>query len=177
MSSQLPPVRVVQNAYVVCNLEEACRQFHDLYRIGPFFRLDNLELREVVYRGRPASDRIVIDVAFAQSGEILIELIAQSSPGPSAFRDVYAEGEQGLHHVATWSSDYVAERQAFVDAGCEIAMELSGRGDYQMCFIDARPILGHMIELYPDHPDLRRLYTEVRERTPGWDGGELILPL
>lgn len=32
-----PPVKVVQNAYIVRDLESACRMFHALYRIGPFF--------------------------------------------------------------------------------------------------------------------------------------------
>jgi hypothetical protein len=174
----LPPVRVVQNAYVVPDLISACHRMHELYRIAPFFRMQTYEMRDVVYRGRPAPEPVVIEAAFAQCGDIVIELIEQTSPGPSAYRDMFGPGEHGLHHVATWTDDYAAERQAFIDAGYEIAMEMPGRsGRYEICYVDARPALGHMIELYPDHPILLDAYASIRERTRAWDGRDLIEPL
>lgn len=177
MNPALHPFHVIQLAYVVTDLETACRKFHELYGIGPFFRSATHALPNVKYQGSPVAEPVVIDVAFAQSGEMNIELLAQPSPGPSAFRDMYAEGEQGLHHVATFASDYDADRQAFVDAGYEEVMDLLLGDDCRICFIDARPTLGHMIELYTDHPLLRQLYAFVRDESERWDGKELIQPL
>jgi hypothetical protein len=176
-AAALPPVAVVQNAYVVPDLVAGCRRLHELYRIGPFLRIGRHELRDAFYRGQPAPEPVVIEAAFAQSGELSIEVIQQLSPGPSAFRDMFGPGEHGLHHVATWATDWNAERAAFIAAGYEIAMESAGRGDYRICYVDARPTLGHMIELYPDHPDLRAVYRRVAEATAAWDGVELFQPM
>ena len=177
MTVTIPHVEVVQNAYVVPDIAVAARHFHDLYGIGPFLVGRGIEMRDAVYRGKPATEPIVLDVALAQAGEITIELMAQQTAAPSAFRDMYPDGGPGLHHVATWSQDWAKDRQAFLDAGLEVAMETLGRGDYRICFIDARPTLGHMIELYPDHRDLRTLYGRIRETAANWDGRELIIPL
>jgi hypothetical protein len=155
----------------------AARRFRDLYGIGPFLVGYGIQPGNPVYRGRPAPEPVVIDVALAQAGELVIELIAQQSAGPSAFRDMYPDGGPGLHHVAAWSADYAKDLQALVDEGLEVAMETQGRGDYRMCFVDARRELGHMIELYPDHPSLRALYARIRGLADTWDGRELLLPL
>jgi hypothetical protein len=175
MPALLPPVQVAQIGYVVADIEAAGRRLHELYRLGPIFRTQPHPLRDVVHRG--AATPVEIETAFAQSGDVQIELIQQTSAGPSAYRDQFGEGEHGLHHVATWSTDYEAEKQAYLDAGYEIAMEMGGYGDYRICYVDTRPLLGHMLELYPDEPGLRRMYAYVRERTAAWDGAELFQPL
>lgn len=177
MAASSAPVRVVQNAYVVPDLEAACHRLHGLFRIGPFFRLPPREIRDVVYRGRLLDAPLVIEVALAMAGDVQVELIRQTSPGPSAFRDMYGEHDTGLHHVAYFASDFATERRAFVDAGYEVAMEMPGRGDYRICYIDARAAVGHMIEIYPDHPMLRGLYAYVEEHTSAWDGSDLIQPI
>jgi hypothetical protein len=61
-------LEVVQNAYVVPDVAVAARNFRDLYGIGPFLVGYGLEPGDPVYRGRPAPEPIVIDVALAQAG-------------------------------------------------------------------------------------------------------------
>jgi hypothetical protein len=175
MVSPLPLAGVVQNAYVVPDLAAACRRFHQLYNTGPFFRGLVHPLRDVRYRG-VATAPVVIEIACAQSGDVQIELITQSSPGPSAYRDVFAADEQGFHHAAIFTRDYEAEKRALERAGYPVAMDMAGPGDSRICYIDTRAALGHMLELYPDHPALHSVYSFIREQTASWDGRELILP-
>jgi hypothetical protein len=174
--SRLCTVEVAQNAYVVPDIEAACRRLHELYGIGPFFRVGPYEMRDVHYRGAAATEPVIVEAAFAVSGPVQIELVRQHGSAPSIFRDMYGDGDHGFHHIATWTQDFESEKQAFVDAGYEVAMEISGMGDYRVAFIDARKTVGHMIELYPDHPVLRAVYASVLERTRSWDGRKLVLP-
>jgi hypothetical protein len=175
MTSPLPLAGVVQNAYVVPDLTAACRRFHQLYNIGPFFRGPVHPLRDVRYRGAAAGP-VVIEIACAQSGDVQVELITQSSAGPSAYRDVYAADEQGFHHAAVFTRDYEAEKQALVRAGYPVAMDMAGPGGSRICYVDTRAALGHMLELYPDLPALRAVYSFIREQAARWDGRELIQP-
>jgi hypothetical protein len=176
MDSPLLPGGVVQNAYVVPDLTAACHRFHELYNLGPFFRGTVHPLRDVHYRGVPA-DPVVIEIACAQAGDVQIELITQSSPGPSAYRDMFAEDEQGFHHSAIFTSDYEATKRGLERAGFPVAMDMAGPGDNRICYVDTRAAFGHMLELYPDHPGLRNVYSFIRNGTSSWDGQELILPL
>lgn len=173
----LEPVRVVQNAYVVRDLERACHRLHALYRIGPFLRSSPRPLANARYRGELVREPIVLATAFGQAGPVNIELIQPLSAGPNIYDEVVPPGCDGFHHVATWSSDYPAEKQAYLDAGFEIVLELRPAPGCEVSFIDARPVLGHMIELYSDHPYLRFIYEEVQRRTRDWDGEDLILDL
>lgn len=177
MTHALPPVQIVQNAYVVADMELACLRMHDVYGIGPFLQIPRHTMVGVDLSGVPATEPIEIEVAFTQAGELNIELIYQHSNGPSAFRDSVPAGASGLHHVATFAADYHAARQAYLDRGYEVVMEMSGFGDYQICYVDTRPTLGHMLELYPDNAHLRNLYATIRERCVAWDGRELFEPL
>jgi hypothetical protein len=168
----------VQNCYVVRNLEEGCERLHRLYGIGPFVGGVQAELGSHVHRGRPAPP-IVLRGVFVQSGELNVELVELISTTPSAFHDMYANGREGLHHVAMFCDDYEAERDAFVAAGYPVASEFTvsfGALDARICYIDARAVFGHMIELYPENAVLRDMYRQARDAPQTWDGKDLIIP-
>jgi hypothetical protein len=72
--------------------------------------------------------------------------------------------------------DYAAERDAFVAAGYPVASEFSVSFGAQICYIDARESLGHMIELYPENAIIRDMYRQARDAAQNWDRKELIIP-
>jgi hypothetical protein len=170
MRSLLKRARVVQNAYVVGDLEASCRRLYRLFGIGPFVGNRVARFTDHRYRGRDV-EPIELKAIFVQSGEIVIELIQVLSAGPSAFHDMYAPGEGGLHHVAIFTDRYESERDAFVGAGYPVASEFLGAPpDCRVSLVDTRPDLGHMVELYPDHPAIREFYAATRAAADAWDG-------
>lgn len=112
----LPTLEIVQNAYVVRNLEEACARFHRLLGVGPFVGGAESELAGHLYRGQPV-DPLRIRVAFAQSGTLNIELIQVVSAAPSAFHDMFPPGMEGFHHQAAFCVDFEAQRDALAAGG------------------------------------------------------------
>lgn len=179
MTSLLNRARIVQNAYVVNDIEEACRRLHEIYGIGPFLGGPKTALAGVVHRGEKAPD-IEISAVFVQSGDMNVELIQQHSDGPSAFRDLFPKGKQGFHHVAVFCDDYEAERDAFVGAGYPVASEFDSRVGCKICYVDTTATLGHMIELYPENETIRDMYAQTRAAAENWsvdkNGGALIRP-
>ena len=93
------PYAIVQVAYYVADIRQAAKQMTQTFGAGPFFVIDQIELAWGVHRGQPCP--FVHSSAYGQWGEIMMELVQQDSDGASPFRDLYAPGEQGLHHVAT----------------------------------------------------------------------------
>ena len=169
------PVSIVQNCYVVRDLEAACARFHRLYGIGPFVGGAEVMLDNHIYRGKPAGP-VHLRGVFVQSGDLNIELVEILSAGPSAFHDMFAKGAEGLHHVAMFAQDYEAAKTRFLDQGLAIASEFTVSFGAKICYVDARPALGHMIELYPENDIIRRMYAEAKAAPATWDGSRLIIP-
>ena len=173
MPSLLNRARIIQNAYIVNDLEAACKRWNAIYGIGPFLITEHLPLEEARYNGH------IIDLdfsaAFSQSGDLNIELIEQHNDGPSGFRDMYPKGHEGLHHVAVICDDYDAEVARFEAAGYPATMQFQLGPDFSVSFVDTRGAFGHVVELYQDNPGLRDLYDTVRRSAEHWDGQELFI--
>ncbi len=162
---------IIQNAFVVNDLEAAMHRWHATLGTGPFVVTEHIQFENVVYRG--AEVEIDISAALAQCGDMQIELIQQHSDAPSCYSDQYALGEEGFHHVAILCKDHRAVHQQYVQAGMASATEF-GSGDQTIAYMDARASIGAMVELYPDSDGIRGLFDMVRDIHKGWDGKELI---
>jgi hypothetical protein len=136
-------LQVVQNAYVTADLVQTCKDFHEKLGIGPFILATDLVLGKHKAYGM-AAEPIILDAAFAQSGELNIEVIQIKSKTPSAFADFSNIKSPILHHVAYFSDDYEYDKHNFVSNGFEVASEFV-IGEDRISFIDTRASLGHMI--------------------------------
>ena len=89
---------IVQVAYFVSDVRAAARQMHRRFGAGPFFVADRIDLAWGSHRGEPRE--FLHSSAYGQWGNLMLELVQQDEEGPSPFRDLFAPGEEGLHHVA-----------------------------------------------------------------------------
>lgn len=166
---------IVQNCYVVRDLDAACARLHRLYGMGPFVGGGEGVLGDHVYRGA-AADPIRIRGVFVQSGDLNVELVQLLSDAASAFHDMFPGGGEGFHHNALFCADYAATRAAWVAEGCAVASEFVTGFGATICYVDARATHGHMIELYPENEIIRSMYRTARTAAAAWDGRELIVP-
>lgn len=160
---------LTQNAYVVRDVQESARTWMDTTGIGPFFYIPHLSLENMEHRGQPID--LDISVAIAFSGALMIELIEQHNSGPSAYRDVVPEGEEGFHHICIFPEDYEATVADYVSKGMPVATEgqLAGGGT-RFCYVDARPKLHCMMEIVDYPEDGAAMWAPMIEATQEWDG-------
>ena len=159
----LSNIDFIQNAYCVDNLENACDRLNKTLGLGPFLGGGDTHIRGHVYRGKPA-EPIHIRSVFAHAGSTLIELIEVLSKSPSAFHDMLPETVEPfavLHHTAYFAKDYQADRDHFEQSGFPIASEFAFDGQ-RVCYADTRSVLGHMVEIYPEHPIIRSMYAQTK---------------
>lgn len=169
------PVGLVQMAFLVPNLEAGCAALHRAYGWGPFLGGTEGVLADHVYRGQPA-DPIRIRGIFVQSGDINIEVIEVVSDTPSAFHEALrGDGQPVLHHCATFAADYAGTRDHFVAQGFPVVSEFGFAGR-RICYVDTRPLLGYMTEIYPELPLIRAMYAETREAARLRAGDDAITP-
>jgi hypothetical protein len=169
------PVDLVQMAFLVPNLEAGCAALNRTFGWGPFLGGAEGVLANHVYRGEPA-DPIRIRGIFVQTGDINVEVIEVVSSAPSAFHDMQrGDGEPVLHHCATFVTDYAGTRDHFVAQGFPVVSEFGFAG-HRICYVDTRPLLGYMTEIYPELPLIRAMYAETREAARLRAGDDAITP-
>lgn len=169
------PVTLVQMAFLVPNLEQGCAALHRAYGWGPFLGGGEGVLADHTYRGQPA-DPIRIRGVFVQTGAINVEVIEVLSDAPSAFHEMLRpDGQPVLHHCATFAPDYEATRDHLVAQGFAVVSEFGFAG-HRICYVDTRPLLGTMTEVYPELPIIRAMYAETAEATRARPGNPGISP-
>jgi hypothetical protein len=169
------PVMLVQMAFLVPDLEAGCAALNRAYGWGPFLGGTEGVLADHVYRGQSAGP-IRIRGVFVQSGEINVEVIEVVSDAPSAFHEMLrADGQPVLHHCATFAADYAGTRDHLVAQGFPVVSEFGFAG-HRICYVDTRPLLGYMTEIYPDLPVIRAMYAETVAATATHPGSPAITP-
>ena len=170
-----PNYPVVQIAYYVDDIVTAAEKMHRTFGAGPFFILRNIELSRGTHRGEDCP--FVHSSAYGQWGDVMMELVQQESDGPSPFRDLYAPGQSGLHHLATIVPDQQKAYAEYKATGFDVATIAVTSGGTEFAFIDAVEKLGHFIEVYEESDGLRAFYDMVRAASLGWQGQDLIRTL
>jgi Glyoxalase/Bleomycin resistance protein/Dioxygenase superfamily len=169
------PVTLVQMAFLVPNLEAGCAALGRAYGWGPFLGGTEGVLADHTYRGAPA-DPIRIRGVFVQTGDINVEVIEVISDAPSAFHEMLrADGQPVLHHCATFAADYTGTRNHLVAQGYPVVSEFGFAG-HRICYVDTRPLLGYMTEIYPELPIIRAMYAETVDATSARPGDPTITP-
>jgi hypothetical protein len=156
----------VQIAYAVDDAERAATTWA-ARGIGPFFVRGHIEVTHARIRGEPA--RFDHSSAFAQWGDVMIELIHQHDRGPQP-----VVGTSGLHHVAHFVDDFAAATAALTTAGhLEVLYGETATGT-PFAFHDALAERGHLIEIYERTAPLGRFYDMVRDAAVGWNGTDPV---
>lgn len=170
-----PNRNFMQVCWVVPDLRAAIDSWVRTAGVGPFFWFDGVPFTDGHYRGQPAEFPRII-AAMAQAGEMQIELVSQANDDPGVFRDLFAPGEFGLHHMAIICKDYEAERDAYMEGGAALAWE-GVTGSSRTSWVDTSPALGFMIELLEPSASRSAWFAHMREAAESWDGAERIVGL
>jgi len=160
--------RIIQNAWVVPNLEQACLKWVEEMGVGPFFvsEFDMDVFSFIEYRGEPSE--LCLKVAVAHAGNLQIELV-ESKTSKSAYRDVVAEGYSGFHHMCVSTEDFEADRKYFEALGYTAAT--MGRiSDLEFAYYDTRALLGCMFEVVTRTQSFEERYQEIANSSENWDG-------
>lgn len=167
-----PNSNFMQVCWVVPDLERAIETWSRTAGVGPFFWFDTVECTGGRYRGVPA-EFPAVTAAIAYSGDLQIELVCQGDDHPGIFRELFGPGQSGLHHMASVCTDYETERDAYVEAGAELAFE--GRiGNSRTCWVDTTSTLGFMVELLEPSPVRERGFAAMHAAAASWDGNNPI---
>ena len=165
-------LKPVQLAYFVTDIRTSASYMADRFGAGPFTVIDRIELEWGEHRGQRCD--FLHSSAYGQWGEVMMELVQQDIEGPSPFRDLYAPGQEGLHHVACFVNSVAETIAEYEAAGHPLAARAMTATGTEFAFIDTSALMGHMLEIYVADEGLRGFYDYVRNAAAGWDGTDPI---
>jgi len=102
-----------------------------------------------MYRG--TDDEADVSYAFGYLDDVMIQLIEQHDDTPSIYRDMYAPGQEGYHHVAYLVHDFETEYERLQAKGFEPACRLYADG-VDAAYFDTRAVTGGFTEIHGDPP-------------------------
>lgn len=169
--------QICQIAWVVDDLDTAVRQWQQTAQIGPFFVGEHVGgiFTEATHRGSPVE--VDMSCAIAQAGPVQIELIKQHGGAPSPYRDVFAEGESGLHHLCSFVDDVDAECRNYQQHGFEVVMTAVVAGQTPVAYVDTRSMIGCMTELMVRDGLVVDMFTAAAAAAADWDGTDPVRDL
>jgi hypothetical protein len=141
--------------------------------VGPFLELPPISAERYNYRARDV--RPHIRVGLAQAGGVQIELIEVLTDGPSIYKDVFAFGETGHHHVCIFTDDIDKDITHHSALGLDIPV-IGQHSELRFAFVDTRPTLGCMLEIVTDSAVIQAIYGAVRRASESWGGSDPIPP-
>ena len=140
-----------QIAYLVNDLDASIERWSQLHGAGPFVVTMHHRTDTFTYRG--TSQEADVSYAFGYLGDMMIQFIVQHDNTPSIYRDMYAAGQEGYHHVAYLVHDFEAEYQRLSDLGFEPACRLHA-DNVDAAYFDTRSVNGGFTEIHGDPPHI-----------------------
>lgn len=158
-----------QQAYYVNDLEAACLNWNKLFGAGPFVLVPHHKTDRFDYRG--TNQEADVSYAFGYLGDMMIQFIQQHDDTPSIYRDMFAPGEEGFHHIGVLVHDFDAERQRLIDMGFEVACELWA-DNVNAAYLDTRQANGCFTEIHGDPPHILGSFAYWRRQHELWRPGD-----
>ncbi len=159
---------IIQNGFVVRDLEEAANHWAGKVGVGPFFLLEHIAFSEVYFRGRPLT--LDLSIAIAQWGDMQIELVVQHDSSASIYSEFAAQHGQGLQHVGVMTAALDAHLARLRAVGIEPVQHGATANGMRFAYLDTDAQPGGMIELIEAGPAVEAFFAMVRKAAATWDG-------
>jgi hypothetical protein len=166
---------VMQIAFVPADFDAALRHWTETMGVGPFFRLDHVQLLNTRHEGEPVE--IDFSIAISYWGDLQVELVQQHNDAPSIYKRWRDEGRDGLHHVCIVVDDLAEARAVCAAAGARVAQEAEVAGGGAVIYVDTGAGPGGLVEIIQLPQSTLDGFAWMREQCRQWDGSDPVRPL
>jgi len=163
---------VMQNAFLVDDLERAIEHWTRVMGVGPFFLFEHIGFRNLMFRGRPAGP-LDLTVAIAYWDDLQIELIRQHDNTPSIYTEFAAARGSGMHHMGVMSNALDVDLAELARQGVQPVQRGCAAG-MRFAYVETDQHPGGMIELIEASAGARAFFARMREAARDWDGREPV---
>lgn len=153
---------------MVSSLDSALEYWTQTMGIGPFFRMDHVELKSFDYRGAPSD--VDLSIALGNSGDMQIELVQQHNDASSPYLDFMQTHGPGLQHYSVWTETYDDDLRRHSEAGHSLMVEGLLSNDTRFAYFEGGADGQPVMEISDLTPESLELFALVRDAARDWDG-------
>jgi methylmalonyl-CoA/ethylmalonyl-CoA epimerase len=164
---------VMQNAFVVDDLDATLDHWIRKMGVGPFYLFEHVQFQEAYYRGEPA--RIDMTAAIAYWGDVQIEFIKQHNDAPSIYRDFTSRGYKGMQHMGVITENLDADLKRLRVHKIEPVQWGSMPSGMRFAYVSSDFHPGAMIELIEPDAAIAGYFKLMKESADHWDGTNPII--
>jgi methylmalonyl-CoA/ethylmalonyl-CoA epimerase len=153
-----------QIAFVVKDLAAAERFFTEKMGVPHFFRFNDVEVHEAMYRGKPGDFHMHLSLGYA--GNSQIELIQHLSGG-SIYKEFLDRRGEGLHHLGFIVSDHDKVIADFAANGFPVIQSgrIGNNPGVKFAYFDTEAAIGAVMESIVLDDETRRLFEKIKGGT------------
>lgn len=159
------PGNIRQLGFIVRDLDEAVSHWLAHTSAGPFVMMPDQRFDGWTYLGEPQDQ--ILDIAFAQAGPVMIELIQVKGPWPNVYGDAPPTKTCVLHHFGLLVADIEAASAA-LNAPLVTTAQIDASSELR--YFDCREHFGVHLELISDTPSVQAFFELSKSLTRSWDG-------
>jgi methylmalonyl-CoA/ethylmalonyl-CoA epimerase len=160
---------VMQNAFLVDDLEATLDYWINKMGVGPFYLFSHVEFREVFFRGGSGRN-IDMSAAIAYWGDMQIEFIQQHNDAPSIYTEFKNKGCSGMQHMGVLTDDLDAHLARLAPSGIVPIQWGSMPTGMRFAYVSSDYHPGAMIELIEPGPILGDYFNMMKQAAERWDG-------
>lgn len=172
MSQLLGPV--MQNAFIVDDLEASIHEWSRKLGIGPFYVFEHIKFDRILFRSQPCTADITAAIAYW--GDMQIELVVQHNQAPSIYKEFRERGGRGLQHMAVMTDDLDAHLARLKPLDIEPVQhgQVAG-GGARFAYVSSDFMPGTMIELIESGTAILGYFKVIQAAAATWDGKNPIV--
>jgi hypothetical protein len=170
MSNTFGPV--MQNAFVVDDLDAAMDHWITRMGVGPFFVFQHIQFQEIIYRGRPTA--LDMTAAIAYWGDLQIELVQQHNDAPSIYSEFSGRGLAGMQHMGVMTDDLDAHLERLKPLGITPTQYGTVATGSRFAYVSSDYHPGAMIELIEAGEAILGFFKLMKDSAAGWDGRDPV---
>lgn len=164
---------VMQNAFVVDDLESSIHQWATKLGVGPFYVFEHIQFSEIHFRGKRTS--LDMSAAIAYWGDMQIELIYQHNSAPSIYQDFKQRGLRGMQHMGVMTDDLDAQLERLKSVDITPVQRGEVATGVRFAYVDSDFNPGTMIELIEAGDAILGYFKLIQEAARSWDGRNPIV--
>jgi hypothetical protein len=165
---------IMQNAFVVPDLEAAIDFWTRIMHVGPFYIFEHIPYAEIHFRGKPT--QIDMSAAIAYSGDVQIELIQQYDDSPSIYSEFTRRGLKGMQHMGVMTDSVDGDLESLARVGIEPVQHGRTAWGARFAYLGTDEQRGShpgaMLELIERGPAINGAFKVIRDAAESWDGSE-----
>ena len=163
---------IIQNGYVVRDLEASLHHWTHKCGVGPFFLLEHIIFAKLMFRGQPT--KIDMTAAIAYWGDVQIELIFQHDDSPSIYTEFSRSKGEGLQHVGVMTDSVEGQLAELAKVGIQPTQWGHTGAGVHFAYVDTDFHPGGMIEIVESGPAITTFFNMAREAARGWNGRDPV---